>query len=48
VIGIGSLLLGIPLAVLCAVKFREFFSRKPEVAESGSLDYIPEEVSVHF
>ena len=48
VIGIGSLLLGIPLALLCALKFREFFSRKPEVAEEGSLDYIPEEVSVHF
>ncbi len=48
VIGIGSLLLGVPLMLLCAVKFREYFSRKPEVAAEGSLDYIPEEVPVHF
>jgi amino acid transporter len=48
VIGIGSLLLGIPLMLLCALKFREFFSRKPELAPDGSLDYVPEEVSIHF
>ena len=48
VIGIGSLLLGVPLMILCALKFREFFSRKPEVAEEGSLDYVPEEVPIHF
>jgi amino acid transporter len=48
VIGIGSLLLGIPLMLLCALKFREFFSRKPELAAEGSLDYVPEEVSLHF
>jgi len=47
-IGIGSLLLGVPIAILCALKYREFFSRKLEVAEEGSLDYIPEEVKVHF
>ena len=35
VIGIGGLLLGIPLMVLCAFKFREFFSRKSEVAPEG-------------
>ena len=38
VIGIGGLLLGIPLMVLCAAKFREFFSRKTEVAPEGLLD----------
>ncbi|HEY7396909.1 MAG TPA: APC family permease [Gaiellaceae bacterium] len=48
VIGIGSLLLGIPLMILCAVKFREFFSRKPEVAPDGALDAVPEEVALHF
>jgi amino acid transporter len=48
VIGIGSLLLGIPLMLLCALKYREFFSRKLEVAVPGSLDAIPEEVSLHF
>jgi len=34
-IGIGGLLLGIPLMLLCAVKFRPFFSRKAEVAPDG-------------
>jgi amino acid transporter len=48
VIGIGALLLGVPLMILCALKFREFFSRKPEVAAEGSLDYVPEEVPLHF
>jgi amino acid transporter len=37
-IGIGSLLLGIPIAILCAFKFREYFSRKTEVAPEGLLD----------
>ena len=37
-IGIGGLLLGVPLMVLCAVKFREFFSRTTEVAPAGLLD----------
>ena len=32
VIGIGGLLLGVPLMLLCALKYREFFSRKLEVA----------------
>jgi amino acid transporter len=40
-IGIGSLLLGIPIMVLCAVKYREFFSRKTEVAPEGLLDDLP-------
>ncbi|HEX6761585.1 MAG TPA: APC family permease [Gaiellaceae bacterium] len=48
VIGIGSLLLGVPLMILCAVKFRGFFSRKPEVAADGALDAVPEEVAMHF
>ena len=38
VIGIGGLLLGIPFMILCAVKFREFFSRKTEVAPEGLLE----------
>jgi amino acid transporter len=36
-IGIGALLLGIPFMVLCAVKFREYFGRKTEVAPEGIL-----------
>ncbi len=40
-IGIGSLLLGIPIMVICAVKYREFFSRKTEVAPEGLLDELP-------
>jgi amino acid transporter len=40
-IGIGSLLLGIPLMILCAVKYREFFSRRIEVAPEGLLDDLP-------
>ncbi len=40
-IGIGGLLLGIPLMALCAVKYREFFSRKTEVAPPGLLDELP-------
>jgi amino acid transporter len=38
VIGIGALLLGIPLMVVCGVKFREYFTRKTEVAPEGLLD----------
>ena len=34
-IGIGSLLLGIPIMLICAAKFRDFFSRPLEVAASG-------------
>jgi amino acid transporter len=37
VIGIGTLLLGVPFMILCAVKFRAFFSRKTEVAPEGIL-----------
>jgi len=48
VIGIGGLLLGIPFMVLCAVKFREFFSRKTEVAPAGLLDAPVEHATDHF
>jgi amino acid transporter len=48
VIGIGSLLLGVPLMILCSLKFREFFRRKPELAADGALDAEPEHVSMHF
>jgi len=37
VIGIGALLLGIPFMILCALKFREFFSRRTEVAPEGII-----------
>jgi amino acid transporter len=40
-IGIGSLLLGIPIMILCAFKFREYFSRKTELAPAGLLDDLP-------
>ena len=36
VIGIGTLLLGVPLMLICAAKFREFFRRKPEIAPAGA------------
>ena len=48
VIGIGSLLLGVPLMILCSLKYREFFRRKPELAADGALDAEPEQVSMHF
>ncbi len=48
VIGIGSLLLGIPLMVLCSLKYREFFRRKPELAAEGALDAEPEHVAMHL
>jgi amino acid transporter len=48
VIGIGSLLLGVPLMILCAFKYREFFKRKTEVAAPGALDAQQEQVSLHF
>ncbi|HZP73009.1 MAG TPA: APC family permease [Gaiellaceae bacterium] len=38
VIGIGGLLLGLPLMLICAAKFRGYFSRKLEVAPPGSLE----------
>ncbi len=36
-IGIGSLLLGIPFMFLAGAKFRPFFRRKTEVAPPGLL-----------
>jgi len=48
VIGVGGLLLGVPFMVLCAVKFREFFSRKTEVAPAGLLDAPVEHATDHF
>jgi amino acid transporter len=37
VIGIGTLLLGLPLMLIAALKFRPYFSRRPEVAPEGIL-----------
>jgi amino acid transporter len=37
VIGIGTLLLGLPLMLISALKFRPYFSRRPEVAPEGIL-----------
>ena len=48
VIGIGSLLVGIPLMVLCSFKFKEYFARKPELAAEGALDVELEHVDLHF
>jgi hypothetical protein len=48
VIGIGGLLLGVPLMVLCALKYRNFFSRKLEVAPEGILDAPAEPIVSHF
>jgi len=38
VIGIGTLLLGVPVMVLCALRFRGYFRRRTEVAPPGLLD----------
>ena len=48
VIGIGGLLLGVPLMLLCSLKYKEYFGRKLEVAAPGSLDVQLEEVKTHF
>jgi amino acid transporter len=48
VIGVGGLLLGLPLMLLCAVKFRAFFSRRPQVAEAGALDVQEDRVRIGF
>ena len=48
VIGIGTLLLGVPLMVICAVKYREFFRRRTEVAPGGLLDNPVEHATSHF
>lgn len=40
-IGIGSLLLGIPIMVICFFKYRAYFSRRTEVAPAGLLDDLP-------
>ena len=48
VIGIGSLLLGVPLMVLCSLKYKEFFGRKLEVAADGALDVELEQAATHF
>ncbi len=48
VIGIGGLLLGVPLMVLCALKYRDYFSRKLEVAPEGILDAPAEHIVSHF
>ena len=37
VIGIGSLLLGVPMMLIAAAKFRQFFRRKTEVAPPGLI-----------
>ena len=48
VIGIGTLLLGVPLMVVCAFKYREFFRRRTEVAPQGLLDNPVEHATSHF
>ena len=48
VIGIGTLLLGVPLMVICAVKYRTFFRRRTEVAPDGLLDAPVERAASHF
>jgi hypothetical protein len=37
VIGIGTLLLGVPVMLLCALRFRGYFQRRTEVAPPGLL-----------
>ena len=47
-IGIGGLLLGVPLMLLTSLKYREFFGRKPEVAAENALDVKDDHVALHF
>ncbi len=47
-IGVGGLLLGVPIMLLCAVKYREYFGRKPEVAADDALDVKVDHVALHF
>jgi amino acid transporter len=47
-IGVGGLLIGVPLMLLASLKYREFFGRKPEVAAENALDVKDEHVALHF
>ncbi len=47
-IGIGGLLLGVPLMLLCVARYRAFFRRKLEVAPPGLLERPVEHASSHF
>jgi hypothetical protein len=48
VIGIGSLLLGLPLLVLAWTRHRAFFSRRPETARPGILEEELEHAPTHL
>ena len=48
VIGIGTLLLGVPLMLICAAKYRQFFRRPTETAPDGLLDRPVEHATSHF
>jgi hypothetical protein len=48
VIVVGGLLIGIPLMLVCAAKFRGFFRRRTEIAPDGVLDAAVEHASSHF
>ena len=48
VIGIGTLLLGIPLLVLAWMRYRSFFARRPETAPPGLLEEEIERAPAHF
>jgi len=47
-IGIGALLLGIPIMLICAAKYREYFRRRPEVSPAGLLEQPVEHASSHI
>jgi amino acid transporter len=48
VIGIGTLLLGIPLLALAWTRYRSFFARRPETAPEGILEVEIERAPAHF
>lgn len=48
VIGIGSLLLGFVAMLLATVPYRDFFRRRPEVAEPGLLERPVERAPLHL
>ena len=48
VIGIGTLLLGIPLLAIAWTRYRAFFSRRPETAPEGIFETEIEHAPAHF
>jgi hypothetical protein len=48
VIGIGTLLLGVPLLVLAGTRYRSYFARRPETSPPGLLEGEIEHAPAHL